>query len=102
MAVVSSPDTKQSNSIQPPKSHPAFEWQRSEEISSLNITMQEYTHRVTGAKHYHMSSDDTENVFLVAFRTVPMDNKGVAHILEHTALCGSKKYPSSRPILYDD
>ncbi len=67
MAVVSSPDTKQSNSIQPPKSHPAFEWQRSEEISSLNITMQEYTHTVTGAKHFHLSSENTENVFLVAF-----------------------------------
>ena len=97
MAVVSSPDTKQSNSIQPPKSHPAFEWQRSEEISSLNITMQEYTHRVTGAKHFHLSSENTENVFLVAFRTVPMDSSGVAHILEHTALCGSKKFPVRDP-----
>lgn len=51
MAVVSNPDTEHSNSIQPPKLHPAFEWQRSEEISSLNITMEEYTHSVTGAKH---------------------------------------------------
>ena len=97
MAVVSSPDIKQANSIKPPKTHPAFEWQRSEEISSLNITMEEYVHKATGAKHFHLSSKNTENVFLVAFRTVPMDSTGVAHILEHTALCGSKKFPVRDP-----
>ena len=97
MAVVSSPDTEHSNPIAPPKLHPAFEWQRSEEISSLNITMEEYVHRVTGAKHFHLSNKNTENVFLVAFRTVPMDSSGVAHILEHTALCGSKKFPVRDP-----
>ncbi len=97
MTVVSSPDTEKSNSIQPPKIHPAFEWQRSEVISSLNITMEEYVHRVTGAKHFHLSSVNTENVFLVGFRTVPMDSSGVAHILEHTALCGSKKFPVRDP-----
>lgn len=97
MSVVSSPDQDQSNSIQPAKIHPAFEWQRSEEISSLNITMEEYVHRVTGAKHFHLSSENPENVFLVAFRTVPMDSTGVAHILEHTALCGSKNFPVRDP-----
>jgi hypothetical protein len=97
MTVVSSPDNQQNNSTAPPKIHPAFEWQRSEKISSLNITMEEYVHRVTGAKHFHLSSENTENVFLVAFRTVPMDSSGVAHILEHTALCGSKKFPVRDP-----
>ena len=97
MAVVSSPDTEQRASIKPPKLHPAFEWQRSEEISSLNITMEEYVHKITGAKHFHLNSENTENVFLVAFRTVPMDSSGVAHILEHTALCGSKKFPVRDP-----
>ena len=47
--------------------------------------------------HYHIDADNNENVFLVAFRTVPMDSTGVAHILEHTALCGSKKYPVRDP-----
>ncbi|MFM1896978.1 MAG: hypothetical protein RLZZ385_2052 [Pseudomonadota bacterium] len=77
--------------------HPAFEWLRSEEIPSLNIVMEEYRHRETGASHYHLSSDNEENVFLVALRTVPMDSTGVAHILEHTALCGSEKYPVRDP-----
>ncbi len=77
--------------------HPAFKWLRSEDIPSLNITIEEYEHRATGATHYHLSSANPENVFLVAFRTVPMDSTGVAHILEHTALCGSKKFPVRDP-----
>lgn len=77
--------------------HPAFTWIRSERIESLNVTVEEYQHNATGAKHYHIDADNNENVFLVAFRTVPMDSTGVAHILEHTALCGSKKYPVRDP-----
>lgn len=77
--------------------HPSFEWLRSKTIDSLNISITEYQHRVTGAKHIHISADNNENVFLVALRTVPQDSTGVAHILEHTALCGSKKYPLRDP-----
>ena len=81
----------------PDNTHPSFEWVRSEPISSLNLTVEEYRHTKTGAVHYHLSADNTENVFLVALRTVPMDSTGVAHMLEHTALCGSKKYPVRDP-----
>jgi Zn-dependent M16 (insulinase) family peptidase len=77
--------------------HPAFRWKRSEMIDSLNLTLHEYEHINTGALHYHMEADNEENVFLVAFRTVPMDSTGVAHILEHTALCGSDRYPVRDP-----
>lgn len=78
-------------------SHPAFELLRSETIESLNCTVYEYRHKKTGAMHYHLASDNPENVFLVALRTVPTDSTGVAHILEHTALCGSEKYPVRDP-----
>ncbi len=84
--------TKQPSSI-----HPAFEWKRSQAIDSLNVTVEEYHHKKTGAVHYHMAADNDENVFLVALRTVPMDSRGVAHILEHTALCGSERYPVRDP-----
>ncbi len=77
--------------------HASFRWIRSERIDSLNLTLQEFQHIKTGALHYHMEAENTENVFLVAFRTVPMDSTGVAHILEHTSLCGSKKYPVRDP-----
>ncbi|WP_028470253.1 insulinase family protein [Neptunomonas japonica] len=77
--------------------HTSFEFIRSEKIESLNVHVEEYRHKVTGAMHFHIAADQDENVFLVAFRTVPMDSKGVAHILEHTALCGSEHYPVRDP-----
>jgi Zn-dependent M16 (insulinase) family peptidase len=54
-------------------------------------------HSHTGAQHVHISNKDEENTFSVAFKTVPSDSTGVAHILEHTALCGSKKFPVRDP-----
>lgn len=51
----------------------------------------------TGATHYHLSADNNENVFLVALRTIPTDSTGVAHMLEHTALCGSERFPVRDP-----
>ena len=66
-------------------------------IPSLNINLQEYEHNVTKAKHIHLANEDTNNVFLVGFLTVPEDSTGVAHILEHTALCGSENYPVRDP-----
>ncbi len=66
-------------------------------IDSLNIQYEEYQHLRTGAKHIHLASDNDENVFMVALRTVPTDSTGVAHILEHTSLCGSKRYPVRDP-----
>lgn len=77
--------------------HPAFELLRSQSIDALKIHVEEYRHKVTGAQHIHLAADNDENVFLVALRTVPHDSTGVAHILEHTALCGSKKYPVRDP-----
>lgn len=85
------------NALLSSQAHPAFEFLRSERIESLNIEIAEFRHRITGAQHIHITADNTENVFLVALRTVPKDSTGVAHILEHTALCGSEKYPVRDP-----
>jgi Zn-dependent M16 (insulinase) family peptidase len=57
----------------------------------------ELFHAASGARHIHIQNSDRENVFAVAFKTVPRNSTGVAHILEHTALCGSKKYPVRDP-----
>ena len=75
----------------------SFTWVRSETIASLNIEIQEYRHNKTGAQHFHIAADDSNNVFLVALRTTPLDSTGVAHILEHTTLCGSERYPVRDP-----
>jgi len=74
-----------------------FELLRREPLTHLHCVFEEYRHKKTGAQHIHLSAQNDENVFLVALRTLPMDSKGVAHILEHTALCGSKKYPVRDP-----
>ena len=77
--------------------HPAFRHLRSHHIDNLNLWVHEFEHKVTGAMHFHLDMPHTENVFMVAFRTVPMDSTGVAHVLEHTVLCGSEKYPVRDP-----
>ena len=77
--------------------HSSFKFLRERRIESLNLEYQEFEHSATGAIHIHLSSQNTENVFLVAFRTVPEDSTGVAHILEHTVLCGSKNFPVRDP-----
>ncbi len=81
----------------PKEIHPSFKWLETTKIDSLNIALESYQHKVTGAMHYHLSADNNENVFLVALRTIPTDSSGVAHILEHTALCGSERYPVRDP-----
>lgn len=85
-----------SNSVNPAV-HPSFEYLGSTAIETLKISVEHYRHKVTGAEHYHLAADDPQNVFMVALRTVPMDSTGVAHILEHTVLCGSEKYPVRDP-----
>lgn len=80
-----------------PMHHKAFDFVRSHHIPNLDLTVQEFTHTQTGASHYHLDVKHQENVFMVAFRTVPQDSTGVAHILEHTTLCGSEKYPVRDP-----
>ena len=77
--------------------HPAFEQLRTAKIESLDIDVHEFRHKKTGAQHIHLAADNPENVFLVGLRTIPTDSTGVAHILEHTVLCGSERYPVRDP-----
>ena len=78
-------------------SHPAFELVRREHVPSLDVTLEQYRHHGTGASHIHLACADGNNAFLVALPTVPRDNTGVAHVLEHVSLCGSKRYPVRDP-----
>ena len=58
-----------------------------------------FRHNETGCDIYHLHNDDPENLFAFIFKTVPPDSTGVAHILEHTVLCGSEHYPVKDPFL---
>ncbi len=66
-------------------------------VAALNLTVVSLTHAATGARHIHLAAPDKENTFSVILRTVPQNSSGVAHILEHTALCGSARYPVRDP-----
>jgi len=77
--------------------HPAFELIRHHPIETLNLEFQEYRHLATGARHYHLACDEANNAFCVTFLTVPEDSTGVAHVLEHTSLCGSEHFPVRDP-----
>uniref|UniRef100_A0A8C5NHC1 Presequence protease, mitochondrial n=1 Tax=Gouania willdenowi TaxID=441366 RepID=A0A8C5NHC1_GOUWI len=66
-------------------------------VPDLFLTAVKLTHDQTGAQYLHAARDDSNNLFSVLFRTTPMDSTGVPHILEHTVLCGSKKYPCRDP-----
>jgi Zn-dependent M16 (insulinase) family peptidase len=74
-----------------------FELKESKKIELLDVNAQLYRHSKFNTQHIHLDADNNEKVFMVAFRTIPEDSTGVAHILEHTSLCGSKKYPVRDP-----
>ncbi|PCI95407.1 metalloprotease [Candidatus Aerophobetes bacterium] len=66
------------------------------EIKELRSILYELEHRC-GAKIMQIANDDKENLFSLNFQTLPSSDNGVPHILEHTVLCGSKKYPIKDP-----
>ena len=77
--------------------HPAFHLIDSYKIDALDITVLVSQHTTTGAMHYHLACDNNENALMIGFATQPMTSRGEAHILEHTVLCGSQKYPVRDP-----
>ncbi|KAI9742232.1 MAG: Mitochondrial presequence protease [Claussenomyces sp. TS43310] len=70
---------------------------RSKHIPELELTALHLQHDKTGADYLHVARDDKNNVFSIGFKTNPPDDTGVPHILEHTTLCGSQKYPIRDP-----
>lgn len=56
-------------------------------------------HKKTGARIALISNEDENKVFCIGFRTPPSDSTGVPHIIEHTVLCGSEKYPLKDPFV---
>ena len=56
-------------------------------------------HRKTGARLALLPNSDSNKVFYIAFRTPPTDSTGVAHIIEHTVLCGSRSFPVKDPFI---
>ena len=70
-----------------------------EDLGELKATGVYARHLATGLEAFHILNDDEENLFAYAFMTPPSDSTGVAHILEHSVLCGSESYPLKDPFL---
>lgn len=79
--------------------HAAFDLVRTQEISEIGSLAKLYRHRKTGAEVLSLINDDENKVFGVTLKTPPEDSTGVAHILEHSVLCGSRKYPVKKPFV---
>lgn len=72
---------------------------KTEEIKDLNSVGYLLSHNKTKARVAIMLNDDNNKVFSIGFRTPVENSTGVAHIVEHTVLCGSKKYPLKDPFV---
>ncbi len=69
------------------------------EIKEIKITAHRYLHQHSGAELIHYQCDDTNKVFNIGFKTIPEDDTGCPHILEHSVLNGSKNFPSKNTFM---
>lgn len=74
-----------------------FTIQEVADVPDFHLKAIRLLHEDTGAQYLHVQRDDPNNAFSIGFRTTPFDSTGVPHILEHTTLCGSDKYPCRDP-----
>ena len=77
----------------------AYELVEEKDLKDLNSKGYLFRHKKSGARISAISNDDENKVFYIGFRTPPADSTGVAHIVEHTVLCGSDKFPAKDPFV---
>ena len=73
-----------------------FQLSQQQHIPSQQIELRQYDHS-SGGRHIHLANDDQHTACLIGFRTLPHDDCGLPHILEHIALCGSERFPVRDP-----
>ncbi|MBN1562875.1 MAG: insulinase family protein [Anaerolineae bacterium] len=76
-----------------------FELVQEQVIPELNMQAQLYRHVKTGGEVLSLQNDDENKVFGIVFATPPDDSTGLPHIMEHSVLCGSRKYPVKEPFV---
>lgn len=80
-------------------SHPSFTLEREEFVPEVNSTARLFRHKALGTELLSLCNDDENKTFAVTLKTVPSDSTGVPHILEHSVLNGSRKYPVKEPMV---
>ena len=78
---------------------PQYELIKQERLEDIKSDGYLLHHRKSGARVLVLENDDENKVFDIAFRTTPDDSTGVAHILEHSVLCGSRLFPAKDPFV---
>lgn len=91
--------TSVNGELTPTIEHPAYEIINSSYVKEYSIHTTLYRHIKSGAEIMSVVAPDDNKVFGVNFRTPPTDSTGLPHILEHSVLCGSRKYPSKEPFV---
>lgn len=81
------------------ESKQALSLKKGQKSVKLNATMYEMEHIKTHLKLAWLKRDEENKTFGIAFKTLPSDDSGVFHILEHSVLCGSQKYPVKEPFV---
>ncbi|MCQ2978196.1 MAG: insulinase family protein [Clostridia bacterium] len=81
------------------KVYNGFKCIKQEDIKDIKSYGYVFEHEKTKAKLVYIKNDDKNKVFSIAFRTPPTNNTGIPHIIEHSTLCGSKKYPVKEPFV---
>lgn len=76
-----------------------FQLLEEKKINEINSTGRLFYHNKSGARLFHLQNDDSNKVFSISFRTPPSDDTGLPHILEHSVLCGSRKFPLRDPFV---
>ena len=77
----------------------AYEVLKEEELQDIHSKGWLLRHKKTGARVMLIENSDENKVFNIAFRTPPKNSTGVAHILEHSVLCGSREFPLKDPFV---
>ncbi|QUH24398.1 insulinase family protein [Serpentinicella alkaliphila] len=81
------------------RSYYNFKLLMEKEIKEIKGVCRLFSHEKSGARLMHIQTDDDNKVFSITFRTPPTDSTGLPHILEHSVLCGSRKFPSKDPFV---
>ena len=76
-----------------------FRFLDNKQVPEINSQVQLFEHEQSGARLLFVGNDDDNKVFSISFRTPPADSTGVAHIVEHSVLCGSRKFPLKEPFV---
>ena len=77
----------------------SYEFLLEEKLEDMNGIGTLLRHKKTGARVAIVANDDNNKVFSIGFRTPPANSTGVAHIIEHSVLCGSKNFPAKDPFI---